>query len=291
MLYRTSASSTNDADFAETALLGLEWAADDRDETWIISYADILSVILAMVVLLFGRMAMTGATQGPITAEASAAEVVVELTAPIAADTVVEPAAPLAVDTVVEIPPAVAADALVELPAQIAADAVADAAAENTPATTQPTREDRLASLVEERFNGRIKAEQRKEGMLLTIPEVALFDSARAQLQSSASPLLTELAATLREVGEARISVQGHTDSRPVQGGEFSSNWDLAAARANAVTRYLLDRGFDPTRLHSVAYADTRPMSDNGTAEGRAANRRVELEIEFVGADEGLAAP
>jgi chemotaxis protein MotB len=238
-------------------------------------------------------MAMTGATQGPITAEASAAEVVVELTAPIAADTVVEPAA----DIVVEIPPAVAADPLVELPAQIAADAVVDAAvdaaAEITAATamTQPTREDRLASLVEERFNGRITAEQRKEGMLLTIPEVALFDSARAQLQSSASPLLTELAATLREVGEARISVQGHTDSRPVQGGEFSSNWDLAAARANAVTRYLLDRGFDPTRLHSVAYADTRPMSDNGTAEGRAANRRVELEIEFVGADEGLAAP
>ena len=289
MLYRTSASSTNDADFAETALLGLEWAADDRDETWIISYADILSVILAMVVLLFGRMAMTGATQGPIAAEASAAEVVVELTAPIAADTVVEPTA----DTVVEIPPAVAADPLVDLPAQIAADAVVDAAAENTAATamTQPTREDRLASLVEERFNGRITAEQRKEGMLLTIPEVALFDSARAQLQSSASPLLTELAATLREVGEARISVQGHTDSRPVQGGEFSSNWDLAAARANAVTRYLLDRGFDPTRLHSVAYADTRPVADNGMAEGRAANRRVELKIEFLSADEGLAAP
>jgi chemotaxis protein MotB len=256
MLYRTSASSTNDADFAETALLGLEWAAEDRDETWIISYADILSVILAMVVLLFGRMAMTGATQGPITAAASAAEV------------------------------------LVELPAQTPADAIVDAAAEITAATamTQPTREDRLASLVEERFNGRIKAEQRKEGMLLTIPEVALFDSARAQLQSSASPLLTELAATLREVGEARISVQGHTDSRPVQGGEFSSNWDLAAARANAVTRYLLDRGFDPKRLHSAAYADTRPVSDNAMAEGRAANRRVELKIEFVGAEEGLAA-
>ena len=66
-----------------------------------------------------------------------------------------------------------------------------------------------------------------------------------------------------------------------MQGAEFASNWDLAAARANAVTRFLLARGFDPSRVHSVSYADTRPVADNGTAAGRAANRRVELRIEF----------
>lgn len=238
MLYRSPASSTNDADFAPAALLGLEWDAEDRHETWLISYADIMSMVLAMVVLLFGRMAMMGAPP----AEA-AAELPAEVTAPV-----------------------------VELPAEVAA----------ATATAAPTQEDRLASLVEERFNGRIKAEPLIEGMRLTIPDVALFDSARAELQESASPLLTDLAATLREVGEARISVEGHTDSNPVQGGEFASNWELAAARANAVARYLLDRGFDPWRLHSVSYADTRPISDNGTAEGRAANRRVELQIEFA---------
>jgi chemotaxis protein MotB len=109
-----------------------------------------------------------------------------------------------------------------------------------------------------------------------------LFDSARAELQASALPLLGDLAATLREAGDARISVEGHTDDVPVQGGAFDSNWDLAAARANAVTRYLLDQGFAPARLQSVSYADTRPVADNGTPDGRAKNRRVELQIELA---------
>ena len=117
---------------------------------------------------------------------------------------------------------------------------------------------------------------------MLTIPEVALFDSARAALHSSALPLLNELAGTLREVGEAQISVEGHTDDRPVLGGEFRSNWSLAAARANAVTEFFLANGFAPQRLHSVSYADTRPVADNGNANGRATNRRVELAIEFT---------
>ncbi|HUO66073.1 MAG TPA: OmpA family protein, partial [Gammaproteobacteria bacterium] len=81
---------------------------------------------------------------------------------------------------------------------------------------------------------------------------------------------------------EARISVEGHTDNVPVQGGPFPSNWDLASARANAVARYLLEQGFEPSRLQSVSYADTRPVASNDTEEGRAANRRVELQIGFL---------
>ncbi|HVY67078.1 MAG TPA: flagellar motor protein MotB [Gammaproteobacteria bacterium] len=216
-------------------LLDLGWDAEDRDDTWLVSYADIISTTLAMVVLLFGRTALT----------------------PQAHD-----APPLTLA-----PPPIAAPA--PPPARI------------MPATDTATPESRLAALVQARFAGRIGAEQRNEGVVLTIPEVALFDSARAQLHPSALPLLNELAATLREVGEAQISVEGHTDDRPVLGGEFRSNWDLAAARANAVTEFFLAQGFAPQRLHSVSYADTRPVADNASVNGRAANRRVELAIEF----------
>ena len=73
----------------------------------------------------------------------------------------------------------------------------------------------------------------------------------------------------------------GRMEFATKEGGAFRSNWDLAAARANAVTAYLLAHGFSPQRLHSVSYADTRPVVDNGTAESRAANRRVELAIDF----------
>jgi chemotaxis protein MotB len=227
------------------ALLDLGWDAEDRDDTWLVSYADIISTTLAMVVLLFGRTALTP----PAVAAA--------LVPPVVAAAPVEPAA-------------------VPLPAP-PAEAPSSAA-------TEPTPENRLADLVTARFEGRISAEQRKEGVVLTIPEVALFDSARAALHASALPLLNDLAATLREVGEAQISVEGHTDDRPVQGGEFRSNWDLAAARANAVTEFFLAHGFAPRRLHSVSYADTRPVADNASAAGRAANRRVELAVEFASA-------
>ena len=220
----------DDADFMP-AVLDMGWEAEDRDDTWLISFADLISTTLAMVVLLFGRAALT--TPAP--------------------------------DAAALVPPTLVA------PTPVAAPSVAE-----------PSPESRLASLVTARFAGRISAEQKKEGVVLTIPEVALFDSARAELHSSALPLLNELAATLHEAGEAQISVEGHTDDRPVLGGEFHSNWDLASARANAVTAFFLAHDFSPRRLHSVSYADTRPVAGNGNAQGRAANRRVELAIEFA---------
>ncbi len=153
---------------------------------------------------------------------------------------------------------------------------------ESLPLPDGSSREDRVADLIEQRFGGQIAATRREHGLEITIPEVALFASARAVLQESAQPVLTELAATLREGGETRISVEGHTDNVPVQGGQFASNWDLASARANAVARYLLEHGFEPSRLQSVSYADTRPVAGNDSEAGRAANRRVELQISFV---------
>jgi chemotaxis protein MotB len=172
-----------------------------------------------------------------------------------------------------------------EPPANIAQD-------ESLPLPDGASREDRVADLIEQRFRGQIAATRREHGLEITIPEVALFDSARAALHESARPVLDELAATLREGGEARISVEGHTDNVPVQGGQFASNWDLASARANAVARYLLEQGFEPSRLQSVSYADTRPVASNDNEQGRAANRRVELQIGFIdGTEQRVALP
>jgi chemotaxis protein MotB len=177
--------------------------------------------------------------------------------------------------------PAAVEEAAAPRAAIAAARSTAAAAAATATATAESLREDRLAALVDQRFDGRIGTHRRERGIALAIPAVALFTSARADIEPAAIPLLTELAATLREVGDARIAVEGHTDDQPVLGGTFDSNWDLAAARANAVTRFLLEQGFAPDRLHSVSFADTRPVADNETTDGRAANRRVELQIEL----------
>ena len=261
---------------AMPAFVDLGWDAEDRDDTWLISYADIVSTALAMVVLLFGRAALApGAPVAPEPAPTAVAAVATEQ-APLqeASQQPADEAAGLDAVTA-------SAEALerIEAAAETRAPAASDAA-DAAPAS-EPRPDERLAALVTARFAGRIAAERHDEGVVLTIPAVALFDSSRDDLSPAALPLLNDLAATLREVGEARISVEGHTDDRPVQGGAFRSNWDLAAARANAVTRFFLAQGFAPERLHSVSYADTRPVADNTSPEGRAANRRVELAIDF----------
>lgn len=255
-----------DAD-ALPAFIDLDWESNDHDDGWLVTYADIVSTALAMVVLLFGRAALEPApapipTRPPVAAVAAAAEPAGDTSAQSTDDagaaTTGAPGSRDASDPLAPIEP--------------------DAAAAEI---TAPPPAELLAALVSTRFAGRIAAQRRNEGVVLTIPAVALFGSARADLSPAARPLLEELAATLREAGDTRISVEGHTDDRAVQGGAFRSNWDLAAARANAVTAYLLAHGFSPQRLHSVSYADTRPVADNGTADGRAANRRVELAIDF----------
>ena len=281
-------SAGADDDVARGTLAAVEWNADDREDNWLISYADLLSVIFTMVVLLFGRMtvvAETPATQAPA-AEAPATEEVAMVAAPTTEPIAlvapqVAPAAAVSAPPVAPSAPAADSEAELALAAQMPP---AEPAPNDPPPPTEaePRPEDRVADLIEQRFRGQIAATRREHGLEITIPEVALFASARALLQDSAQPVLAELAATLHEGGETRISVEGHTDNVPVQGGQFASNWDLASARANAVARYLLEHGFEPWRLQSVSYADTRPVASNDNEAGRAANRRVELQITFV---------
>ena len=303
MQFNDARSAAADDDIARATLAAAEWTSDDREDNWLISYADLLSVIFTMVVLLFGRM--TVVAQQPAAEPAPADPVADVAAAPDAtpvvrmvsvAATAPEPVADATAEQSAVAPelgarapvPDIEASADAPPPDLGASDSVPQpdlAQDESLPLPDGPRREDRLADLIEQRFRGQIAATRREHGLEITIPEVALFASARAVLQESAQPVLTELAATLREGGDTRISVEGHTDNVPVQGGQFASNWDLASARANAVARYLLEHGFEPWRLQSVSYADTRPVASNDNEAGRAANRRVELQISFIDAN------
>lgn len=75
------------------------------------------------------------------------------------------------------------------------------------------------------------------------------------------------------------VRIEGHTDSVPMRGPRFSSNWHLSAARAQSVVRLLIESGVDARRMQVVGFADVRPRADNDTPEGRAANRRIEIKI------------
>jgi chemotaxis protein MotB len=117
-------------------------------------------------------------------------------------------------------------------------------------------------------------------GLVLTIvTDQVLFTAGQASLQPDGVAILDLVAAALAAIPND-ISIEGHTDSRPISTARFPSNWELSTARATSVLRYLIDvHHLDPLRLSAGGYADTRPIGDNSTEAGAARNRRVEIVV------------
>ncbi|MFZ4718680.1 MAG: OmpA family protein [Ilumatobacteraceae bacterium] len=117
-------------------------------------------------------------------------------------------------------------------------------------------------------------------GLVVAIStDKVLFQSGRAELEQEGMALLDVVAEQIRS-NDFEYSVEGHTDSRPISTARYPSNWELSGARAASVLRYLVDRhGFDPARVHVGGYGDTRPIAEGDTPEAQAKNRRVEIVI------------
>ncbi len=101
------------------------------------------------------------------------------------------------------------------------------------------------------------------------------FDFDKSELRTDSRPTLDEAADTLKENTDVHIMVEGNTDS---QGTEIY-NERLSVRRAEAVFRYLVNRGIAPERMEVVGYGESKPVASNDTEEGRAQNRRVELHV------------
>jgi len=110
----------------------------------------------------------------------------------------------------------------------------------------------------------------------LEINESVLFDTGQASLTEDGHSLLGKLK-TVLDRGDYEISVEGHTDDVPIATERFPSNWELSTGRASTVVRFLIESGIVAERLEAIGHADTRPIDNNETSEGRARNRRVSL--------------
>lgn len=117
-------------------------------------------------------------------------------------------------------------------------------------------------------------------GVRVRLTDAILFDTAKADLRPEAVETLTKIADALKsEYADRRVSVEGHADPRPIATAKFPSNWELSAARACAVARFLEEKGIAPGRLQAVGHGPYKPIADNSTPEGMQRNRRVEIII------------
>ncbi|HXE19854.1 OmpA family protein [Castellaniella sp. UC4442_H9] len=118
-----------------------------------------------------------------------------------------------------------------------------------------------------------------KRSVSFRVNSEILFDTGQTELSREGLALLKRMARVLVSAGYD-ITVEGHTDSVPVRSSApYPSNWELSSARAGSVVRYLQANGIPKSHLRAVGFADSRPIADNGTPEGRARNRRVELVV------------
>ena len=130
-------------------------------------------------------------------------------------------------------------------------------------------------------FSAEVQTLIQPRGLVIRVlTDKLLFDSGQATLQPEGLPLLNEISNLLTIDKTHPILVEGYTDTVPIATAQFPTNWELSTARATTVVRYLIGRGTDTTRLGAAGYAYLHPIASNATAAGRARNRRVEIVFE-----------
>jgi len=118
-----------------------------------------------------------------------------------------------------------------------------------------------------------------EDGLMIRIKDSALFPSGSAELRADSQRFGTEIVKMLAPLSQ-QVVISGHTDSVPINTREFPSNWELSSKRAINFMKFLLSQGdLKPERFSAIGYGQYRPMADNDTPEGHSKNRRVEVLI------------
>jgi chemotaxis protein MotB len=124
---------------------------------------------------------------------------------------------------------------------------------------------------------GQIEIHRLKGRLQVRALDRILFDSGRTQIKPEGQEVLAKVAVQLRKLEGHRVRVEGHTDNVPIATERFPSNWELSAARAAGVVRFLMEQGLAPDELSAEGFGPYQPIAANDTAENRARNRRIEI--------------
>lgn len=129
-------------------------------------------------------------------------------------------------------------------------------------------------------LNQSLKTDLTDDGLLITIADQVFFDSGSAVVKEGSRTLAREISNLLVTDPPRHVTIGGHTDNVPIHNDEFRSNWDLSAMRAINFMQILLENDeLEPDRFSATGYGEYRPVAPNDTAEGRQQNRRVEVLI------------
>lgn len=128
---------------------------------------------------------------------------------------------------------------------------------------------------------GNIEITNLKGELSVNVLDKILFDSGKTTIKKEGLAILARVGEILKNVKDKKIVVEGHTDNVPISPAlkpRFPTNWELSTARAVVVVRYLQEKvGIDPALLAASGVSEYHPVADNGSEQGKARNRRIEI--------------
>ncbi|PYN89161.1 MAG: chemotaxis protein MotB [Candidatus Rokuibacteriota bacterium] len=142
------------------------------------------------------------------------------------------------------------------------------------------TYEQMVAKMKGEIDRGQVTISELKGKLTVNVVEAVLFDSGKAEIKQEGLVVLGKVIEILKTVNDKAIRIEGHTDNKPIVGPltqRYPTNWELSAARAINVARYLQKQGIEPANLSAAGFGEFKTVADNATLEGRAKNRRIEI--------------
>lgn len=236
--------------------------SEHPDERWLVSYADMVTLLMALFIVLFSianvntskfhelKQSLANAFSGPVKEgggsilDGGASDM------------------------------AVSGSILDQLSAQ---------GQGKTPAQAESDELAKLKERVDEYakskgLSDKLSARVERRGLVITIlTDQLLFDSGSAQLKPQGMPLMNAVGDLLRKENSHQIVVEGHTDTVPINGSQYPTNWELSTARASTVVRVLAQEGVSSQRLTAAGRAYLDPVASNDSTTGRSQNRRVQI--------------
>lgn len=125
--------------------------------------------------------------------------------------------------------------------------------------------------------NTAVKVLKTDRGVVIRLNDTMLFDAGSAIIKPQAQESLNKIALSLAKFKNP-VLIEGHTDSMPIRSEKYPSNWELSTARATNIIKYLTQtHKLPPDRLSAVGYGEYMPIAENTSPQGRAKNRRVDI--------------
>lgn len=248
------------------------------DERWLLTYADMITLLLALFVVLF---AISSVNVSKVRALQQSLRDAFSGNVMNGGEAIMQTGNSVAVRTLQPQPRVVPAMPRIGTPDSPAARAALAARREEDELQRLKRMLDAYAA--HHGFKAQVETVVTRRGLVVRLlTDNVLFDSGLAAIKPQGLPLLAEVGSLLGVDRVHPIVVEGHTDDVPIATSRFASNWELSTARAAAVVRWLIDRRVPARRFSAAGYADLHPLASNGTDPGRARNRRVEVVLQRI---------